>query len=58
LYFPVENVDARLPTKEILYVVPNPITEQSIAFVRKELVDQEIAILTVDGETYEATMRE
>jgi hypothetical protein len=26
--------------------------------VRKELVDQEIAILTVDGETYEATMRE
>jgi hypothetical protein len=35
LFFPVNNTDARLPKKELLYVVNDGM--QSVAFVREEL---------------------
>lgn len=46
LYFPVANHDATLPKKEILYVVEDG--EESIAFLKADLIKQRSAVLTLD----------
>jgi hypothetical protein len=58
LFFPVSNTDARLPKKEILYVVNNKSTNQSIAFVKKDLVVVGEVTFVADDETYVAAYKD
>lgn len=52
LYFPVSNMDATLPKKELLYVVN--VGDQSLAFVRSALVDRGAAKIEIDGQVFVA----
>ena len=52
LFFPVDNLDARLPKKEILYVVND--NEVSVAFVRNNLRKEWDASLLVGSAQYDA----
>ena len=54
LYFPVDNDDTRLHKKEILYIVNDTKNDTSVAFVLKDLVQEQQAVLTVDDRVYSA----
>jgi len=57
LYFPVANTDARLPKKEILYVVND--NGNSLAFVKKDLIKSGVASLsTENGNEYVGTYQD